>query len=472
MNRDAIWTSDEAVQATGGQCVQNWVAEGVSIDSRTVEFNDLFIALEGPNQDGHAYVADAFKAGAAAAIVRYVPEGYAGGEPLLIVDDTQAALEGLATFARDRVSARICAVTGSVGKTGTKEALHQTLARSGNTHVSAASYNNLWGVPLSLARMPRDTMYGVFEIGMNHPGEITPLVKMVRPHVAIITTVEPAHLEYFDSIEAIADAKAEIFEGLEPAGVAILNRDNSQFERLEHAAQVAGATVISFGAGSGADVHLERVALHPNCSCVSATVLDQDATYKIGMAGEHWALNSLAVLGAVQSLGGDIGLATMALAGMEAPAGRGQKHRIEALNGAFDLIDDSYNASPASMRAAFQVLAGATVGSTGRRIAVLGDMRELGETADQLHAGLASDLADAGVDQVFCVGEFMAHLAAALPSRIDAVLLDTAEAAAPLVVAAVKSGDVVLVKGSLASGMKLVVDTLLALQPMPHAANG
>ena len=472
MTPDSIWTSDEAVRATGGRSDIQWVAQGVSIDSRTIEFGDLFIALEGPNQDGHLYVEAALKPGAVAAVVRRPPEGLDESAPLLVVDDTQKALEGLAVFARDRVGAHICAVTGSVGKTGTKEALRAALTRSGNTHVSAASYNNQWGVPLSLARMQRDARYAVFEIGMNHPGEITPLVRMVRPHVVIITTVEPAHLEYFAGIEAIADAKAEIFSGLEPGGVAILNRDNSQFGRLETAAQAAGARVISFGAEAGADVQLQRLALHPNCSCVSATLLDQEATYKIGMAGRHWVLNSLAVLAAVQALGGDIGLASVALAAMETPAGRGQKHRIDGPHGAFDLIDDSYNASPASMRSAISVLSGATVGGAGRRIAVLGDMKELGDEADRLHADLAGEIAAADVDQVFCVGELMGHLAEALPPAITCVSADNAERAAPLVIAAVKAGDAVLVKGSLASNMKLVVEALLALQAMPQAANG
>jgi len=471
MTPDAIWTSDEAIRATGGQCAVQWAAQGVSIDSRSVEFGDLFIALEGPNQDGHAYVAAALKAGAAAAIVRRVPDGLDEGAALLIVEDTQAALEGLAVFARARSGAHVCAVTGSVGKTGTKEALREALMRSGNTHVSAASYNNMWGVPLSLARMRRDALYAVFEIGMNHAGEITPLVKMVRPHVVIITTVEPAHLEYFNSIEEIADAKAEIFSGLEAGGTAILNHDNSQFARLEKAAQAVDARVISFGAEPGADVQLERLALHANCSCVSATLVDQDATYKIGMAGRHWAINSLAVLAGVQALGADVGLATMALAGMQAPAGRGQKHRINGPDGAFDLIDDSYNASPASMRAAISVLAAATVSTQGRRIAVLGEMKELGATAAQLHADLAADLVAAKIDRIYCVGDDMAHLAQALPKNVNVVHVASAELAAPLVAAKVGPGDVVMVKGSLASRMKLVVDAVLALQPSPQAAN-
>ena len=480
MSTDVIWTADEAIHATGGHCDEQWVAQGVSIDSRSVEYGDLFIALEGPNQDGHDYVAAALKAGAAAAIVRRVPDGLDGGGPLLIVDDTQKALEGLAVFARGRVGARVCAVTGSVGKTGTKEALREALMRSGNTHVSVASYNNMWGVPLSLARMRRDTRYAVFEIGMNHPGEITPLVKMVRPHVVIVTTVEPAHLEYFGSIEEIADAKAEIFSGLEAGGAAILNHDNSQFARLEKAALAVNAKVISFGAEAGADVQLERLALHANCSCVSAKLIDQDATYKIGMAGRHWAINSLAVLAAVQALGADVGLATVALAGMHAPAGRGQKHRIEGPDGPFDLIDESYNASPASMRAAISVLAAASVSGQGRRIAVLGEMKELGATAAQLHADLAVDLVAAKIDRIYCVGDDMAHLVQALPNNVNAVHVENAERAASLVAAKVGPGDVVMVKGSLASRMKLVVDAVLALQSspqaaglsLPHAANG
>ncbi len=472
MTRDVIWTADEVRRATGGSGDAEWSATGVSIDSRTVEFGDLFVALEGPNMDGHAFVADALERGASAAIVARQPDGVDAGAPLITVDDTQTALEALAVFSRDRVGAHICAVTGSVGKTGTKEALRLALERSGNTHVSAASYNNLWGVPLSLARMPRDTVYAVFEIGMNHAGEITPLTKMVRPHVAIVTTVEATHLEYFDSVEAIADAKAEIFEGLEPGGAAVLNRDNDQFDRLAAAANEAGAEIISFGTDDDSDVRLEKLALHSACSCVSADIQGQAATYKVSMSGRHWAMNSLAVMAAVRALGADVGLAGIALADMAAPAGRGRRHRVHSAAGTFDLIDDSYNASPASMAAAIEVLAGATVAEGGRRIAVLGDMRELGPTAPDLHAALAEKLTQTGIDLVFTAGELMSHLDAELPDGCRGGHTDTAEDLLPLITNSVSAGDAVLVKGSLASRMGLVVDALLALDAPAKAANG
>ena len=472
MTRDSIWTMSEACAATGGSCDMPWVAQGVSIDSRTVEYGDLFIALVGPNMDGHKFVAQAFEKGAVAAVVSRRPDDVDEAWPLVMVEDTQAALEGLGIFARDRVGAHICAVTGSVGKTGTKEALRQALERSGATHASVASYNNMWGVPLSLARMPRDTAFAIFEIGMNHAGEISPLSRMVRPHVAIVTTVEATHLEFFDGIEGIADAKAEIFEGLEPDGVAILNKDNEQFDRLAAAADKAGARVVSFGENTATDVHLDRLALHPNCSCVSAHIGDIQATYKIGMPGHHWATNSLAVLAAVDVLGADIGLATMALAAMSAPDGRGRRHRITMSNGAFDLIDDSYNASPVSMRAAFQVLAGATTLPGGRRIAVLGEMRELGPTSEDLHTGLAPDLQEADIDLVITSGEMMAGLQDALPGNLKGGQCKNSDEAADRAVDVIRPGDVVLVKGSLASGMARVVNGLLALEAAPRVVNG
>jgi UDP-N-acetylmuramoyl-tripeptide--D-alanyl-D-alanine ligase len=472
MTRDSIWTMNEAVTATGGQCEMNWVAQGVSIDSRTVAYGDLFIALVGPNMDGHKFVTQAFERGAVAAVVSRQPDDVDPSLPLLMVEDTQTALEGLGIFARDRVGAHICAVTGSVGKTGTKEALRQTLERSGATHASVASYNNMWGVPLSLARMPRDTAFAIFEIGMNHAGEISPLSRMVRPNVAIVTTVEATHLEFFDGVEGIADAKAEIFEGIEPGGVAILNRDNDQYDRLALAANDAGVKVVSFGETKAADVHLDRLALHPNCSCVSAHIGAMEATYKIGMPGHHWATNSLAVLAAVEALGADVGLATMALAAMIAPDGRGRRHRISMSNGAFDLIDDSYNASPVSMRAAFKVLAGATVLQGGRRIAVLGEMKELGPDSEQMHIDLAADLEASGVDLVITSGEMMTGLQAALEGVRQGGHCENSVEAADRIVDLIRPGDVVLVKGSLASGMARVIEGLQALEAAPRVVNG
>ena len=297
------------------------------------------------------------------------------------------------------------AVTGSVGKTGTKEALRLTLEPSGKVHASVASFNNHWGVPLTLARMPADTDFGVFEIGMNHAGEITPLVQMVRPHVAIITTVQPVHLEFFDSVEQIAKAKAEIFDGLEPGGIAILNRDNLQFDLLKFLAATKGiATIQTFGETASADSHTENVVSYPAGSSVDASILGQEITYKIGAPGKHHVKNSLAVLTAVADLGADLAKAGLVLDSMRAPKGRGEVSRLPMPNGELNLIDESYNANPASMRAALAVLGEAPVTRPGRRIAVLGDMRELGPDAERLHADLLRPITDAGIDAVYCAG--------------------------------------------------------------------
>ena len=466
----ALWTSAEAAAATGGRNSGNWVASGVSIDSRSIDYGELFIALRGPNFDGHDFVAAAFKAGAAAALVE---RDLSVGAPLLIVDDTLAGLSKLAAAARRRVGAGIVAVTGSVGKTGTKEALKAVLAEQGSTHASGGSLNNQWGVPLSVARMPADAAFGVFEIGMNHAGEITPLVRLVRPHVAVITTVEAVHLEFFDSIRAIADAKAEIFLGLEPGGTAVLNRDNACFAQLAERAAAAGVkTVLTFGSHAEADVRLVKHALHPSCSCITADICGQAMTYKVGIPGRHWVMNSLAVLGAVRALGADLGLAGMSLARLTPPQGRGRRHHLEIKGGLVELIDDSYNASPASMRAALETLAQAGKGPRGRRIAALGDMLELGTAAPRLHAELAADVERAGVDLVFAAGTHMRALYDALAGQRRA---HHAAAAADLVaplLSALRPGDVVLVKGSYGSRMGSVVEALLKQAAPTRAANG
>ena len=462
MTPEVLWTAQEARDASGGRALGDWIATGVSIDSRTLEPGELFVALEGPRNDGHDHVGEALSRGAAAALVRHIPEGLSRAAPLLQVADTQAALEALGSHARNRVGARIAAVTGSVGKTGTKVALDRALSRSGACHASAASYNNLWGVPLSLARMPRHSVYGVFEIGMNHAGEIVPLTHQVRPQVAIVTAITAAHLEFFESLTEIAEAKAEIFQGLEPGGSAIINREGEHFELLAGRAREHGAKVLSFGQNDDADIRLERLALHPACSCVSADIAGQPITYKVGLPGRHWALNSLAVLAAVQELGADLGLAALALAELQAPAGRGRQHRVELDEGHFSLIDDSYNANPASVEAGLEVLGGAEVGATGRRLAVLGDMRELGPGAIDMHTALATAVEKNDIDLVFTAGPMMVHLAASLPANRLGGHADSTEEILPQVLAALRPGDVVLVKGSLVSRMGLVVEALLA----------
>ncbi len=466
MARAPLWTAAEALAATGGRSSADWAAGGVAIDSRSLARGDLFVALAGPNHDGHDFTAAAFRAGAAAALVSRVPGDLPEGAALLIVEDTLAALTALAAAARTRTRARVIAVTGSVGKTSSKEALRHVLGAQGETHAAPGSYNNAFGVPLSLARLPQQAEWAVFEIGMNHAGEITPLSRLVAPDVALITTIEAVHLEHFSGIEAIAEAKAEIFLGLKAEGCAVLNRDNECFGYLAARAADAGVSrTLSFGRHVAADAHLERLALHPHCSCVSASIAGEPVTYKIGAPGEHWVMNSLAVLAGVKALGADLGQAVLALAGIEPPAGRGRRRRLALTSGAIELIDDSYNASPASMRAAFAVLALTPVGPRGRRIAVLGDMLELGATGPALHAALAVDLEGAAIDLTFTAGRHMERLHEALPAARRGVHGATAaDVAAPLL-AALRPGDVVLVKGSHGSRMDLVIEQLVRAAP-------
>jgi UDP-N-acetylmuramoyl-tripeptide--D-alanyl-D-alanine ligase len=329
------------------------------------------------------------------------------------VPDTQAGLEALGRAGRARAEARIVGVTGSVGKTGTKEALRHVLAAQGSTHASAASYNNHWGVPLTLARLPRAAAYGVLELGMNHPGEIAALTRQARPHVALITLIAPAHLGHFASLDAIADAKAEIFEGLEPGGVAVLNRDDPQFERLRAGAGPHAGRIATFGAERSADWRLLESRLDPDGSDVVAGFGGKRIAYRLGVPGRHWVANSLAVLAASEALGADVEAAAASLATLEPPAGRGRKRTIPIGGGEALLLDESYNANPVSMRAALELLGQ----MPGRRIAVLGDMLELGERGPDLHAGLAEAAQAAGVARVFCCGPLMESLFAALPTR-------------------------------------------------------
>jgi len=454
-----LWSSSEVRLATGGTaCGTAWEACGVSIDSRTVARGDLFIALAGPRHDGHDHVRAALDAGAAAALVHRVPDG-CDGLPLVLVADTMRALEALGAAARTRSSAAICAVTGSVGKTGTKEMLALALSRQGATHWSVGSFNNHWGVPLSLARMPRDARFAVFELGMNHPGEITPLVRMVRPHAAIITTVEAVHTAFFASTEAIADAKAEIFAGIEPGGVAVLNRDNRHFRRLAKAAGTL--SVATFGSHIDADARLLDCAVDPGATAVFALLHDVPVAYRVGVSGRHWAMNSLAVLLAVGALGADPLAAARALADMTPPKGRGERRVVPLGNGNFELIDESYNASPVSMTAALATLAAARPAKGARRIAVLGDMLELGEAGPDLHAHLAGTANDWNIDLVATCGPLMAHLDHALPEDRRGPHAPDSEALALLVKGLVRPGDVVMIKGSAGSRMGRVVKALL-----------
>lgn len=469
-----LWTSAEAEHATGGHSTRPWQATGVSIDSRTLRKGDLFVAIRGPRFDAHDFLGEAFAAGAACALVSRIPRGHESGLPLLIVEDTYSGLTRLARGARQRCDALRVAVTGSVGKTSTKEALAAALGASGKVAATVGNLNNLWGVPLSMARMESDCDFGVFEIGMNHAGEITPLSRIVRPEVAIITTVEAVHLEFFDSIEGIARAKAEIFDGLRPRGTAILNHDNPFFDFL--VAEAAGrgiAHTVSFGAHADADVRL--VAYQSGTPTeVTADVMGQRLRFTLSLPGHHSALNAMAVLAAVKVLGADLTGAVAALGAMDAPAGRGKRLRFTLPDGGtITVIDDSYNASPASMRAAFKVLAQAAPGAGGRRIAVLGDMLELGHGTTRAHAELAEDLLAAGVDLVLTTGDNMMHLDDALPRAKRGGHGATAGDLVPLLTRRLRDGDVVLVKGSNSQNLGLVVDTLAHLAGAPaRAANG
>jgi UDP-N-acetylmuramoyl-tripeptide--D-alanyl-D-alanine ligase len=468
-----LWTSTEAAAATGGTSARSWTASGVSIDSRTVKSGDLFVALAGPSFDGHDFIQAAIASGAAAAVASRRPAALAAEAPLLMVSDTMAALEALGRAARARSAARFAAITGSVGKTGTKEALRLVLSSEGLTAASEGNLNNQWGAPLSLARMPREARYGVFELGMNHAGEIGPLSRLVRPHVAVITTVEPAHLEFFPSVAAIADAKAEIFLGVERGGAAVLNRDNPHFERLLAAARAAGiGRIIPFGEDPRAEARLLSCRLEAEASMVEAEILGARVSYRLPLPGRHIVQNSLAVLAGAALLGVDARAAAAALETLAPIKGRGARITIETARGPFALIDESYNASPAAMRAAIAVLGRIPAGKGGRRIAVLGDMRELGVDADRLHAELATALAAAGVDLLFCCGPHMRALADAARAQMQVEHAQDSAALLTRVTDAIGAGDVVLVKGSLGSRMAPIVEALKGLARGARAANG
>jgi UDP-N-acetylmuramoyl-tripeptide--D-alanyl-D-alanine ligase len=464
MSATPLWTSDamRAAMRAEARGVLLDAITGVSIDSRTLTPSEAYFAIRGAVHDGHEFVAAALKAGAALAVVEKAQaDKFDSDARLLVVDDVLAALVDLAHASRARLGARVIAVTGSVGKTSTKEALLHVLSAQGPTHASAASFNNHWGVPLSLARCPADAGFAVFEIGMNHAGEITPLAKMVRPHVAIITTVEPVHLEFFSGIEAIADAKAEIFEGVEPDGAVVLNRDNSQFARLgRHAKKLGISRIVSFGENKKAEARLLELSLHATCSAVHAEILGREVTYKLGMPGRHMAMNSLAVLAASSLAGADLALASLSLSQLVPAAGRGVRRTLVAGGGEITLIDESYNANPASMAAALSVLGQAKVGPQGRRIAVLGDMLELGPAGAELHGGLNDAIKTHHIDLVYCCGPLMRNLWDALSTGKRGGYADSAANLEGQVLAAIRAGDAVMIKGSFGSKMKTIVTAL------------
>jgi UDP-N-acetylmuramoyl-tripeptide--D-alanyl-D-alanine ligase len=459
-----LWTTKELLAATSGTLygqVQGSM-NGVSIDSRSVSAGDIFVAIKGDAMDGHDFVVKALQGGAGVAMVsRVTDEMREAGAVLQVAEDPLRGLENMGRAAREWSKAQVIAVTGSVGKTSTKEMLRTALSASGFTHASAASFNNHWGVPLTLSRLPRTAAYGVFEIGMNHSGEITPLVKMVRPHIAIVTIVAASHLGNFASLDEIAFAKAEIFSGIEKDGTAIINRDSEYFDLLSSAAKAGGAkTIIGFGKHAEATVRLERVALHPTCCCITADVMGEKVTYKLGVPGEHMALNSLAVLAAVKASGADLARAMLALADAAPAKGRGVQEVLSAPGGELLLIDESYNANPTSMGAALALLAQAKLGKGGRRIAVLGDMLELGQFGSQLHADLAKPIDLHGVDVLYAAGPLMRNLWDAVPAAKQGAYAATSAELPGHLLPRLRAGDAVMIKGSLGSKMGLVVEAL------------
>ncbi len=472
---DALWTVDELLAATGGK-LHGQVTKplnGVTIDSRDFSPGDIFVAIKGDTHDGHAFAANALKAGAGLAVVSRVTDDMkTAGALLEVPDDPLRGLENIGRAARVRCQAQVIAVTGSVGKTSAKEMLRTALSASGLTHASAASFNNHWGVPLTLARMPRDAAFGVFEIGMNHSGEITPLVAMVKPHVAIVTTIAASHLGHFNSLDDIAEAKAEIFSGVVEGGHAVINRDTPYFDRLATAARANGiGNIVSFGKSAEADVRIERLALHADCCCITANVMGESVIYKLGVPGEHMAVNSLAVLAAAKLCGADLARAALALAAAQPAKGRGVRERLPIAGGELLLIDESYNANPASVGAALALLATAKPGKGGRRIAVLGDMLELGEHGPALHAGLFEPMDAARVDVLYAAGPLMANLWDRVPAPKRGAHAATSDAIRDALLAGLRAGDVVMVKGSLGSRMGPLVEAVRAAHPAPVKEN-
>ncbi|MBV9566703.1 MAG: UDP-N-acetylmuramoylalanyl-D-glutamyl-2,6-diaminopimelate--D-alanyl-D-alanine ligase [Hyphomicrobiales bacterium] len=466
-----LWSLAEAAAAMGAapRGLREAQINGVSIDTRKLAPGDLFFAIKGENRDGHDFVGQAIEKGAIAVVSIAKSFAMPQTHHLLVVEDPFEALRRLGRAARARTKARLIAVTGSVGKTGTKEALRQVLGAQGKTHAPVASYNNHWGVPLTLARLPQDAVFAVSEIGMNSPGEIRPLTTMARPHAAIITTVEPVHLEFFPSVAAIADAKAEIFSGLELGGTAIVNIDNPQAERLKaHALASPAGRIVSFGTSEKAEFRLASLKEDESGSDVAIDIFGRRLSCRIGMPGRHIAMNMLAVLAGVQALGADVDAACETLRSLAPPEGRGARIALHPPGGEALLIDESYNANPASMRAMLANLARLSPRRGGRRVAVLGDMLELGPEAARFHAELVEPIARADVDLVHASGPMMRHLYEALPSSRRGHYAATSAELEPAVVEALQAGDIVAVKGSLGSRMGRIVQALRTRHGSPE----
>ncbi|OWV98220.1 UDP-N-acetylmuramoylalanyl-D-glutamyl-2, 6-diaminopimelate--D-alanyl-D-alanine ligase [Rhizobium sp. R72] len=461
-----LWTTEDMIAAMAGRPFGTLPEgiTGISIDSRSIAPGEAFFAIKGDRVDGHDFASMAMANGAALLVVSEARLPAMGRltVPVIVVEDVLAALGKLAIASRARSRAQIIAVTGSVGKTTTKEMLRRVLSPSGKVHASVASFNNHWGVPLTLARMPLDTYFGVFEVGMNHPDEIRPLVKMIRPHVAVVTTIAPAHLGNFKSIREIATAKAEIFEGVVPGGQVVLNRDNDQFNFLERTAQAQGIQHIhSFGQHAKADFRLAEFNGSDQSSTLWITIDGDTKEVAIGAPGRHIAENALAALGVVKLVGADIHQAITALATLQPEKGRGRRHRLTIDHGTFTVIDESYNANPASMRAAIAVLASSVPAGAGRRIAVLGDMLEMGDYAEKVHSDLAGPLLAAGIEHVWLAGPEMVALKDSLPESVQVVHYEKTEELAEYVLNAVAAGDVLMVKSSLGIGFGKIVAALL-----------
>ncbi len=464
-----LWTSGDAAKAMKAEFAgaSDQSIGSVSIDSRTVDNDALFFAIKGDRFDGHAFVEKALADGAAFAVVAKDKLSELSVDPkrLMVVDDVLVGMEELGRAARARHAGKVIAITGSVGKTGTKEMMRHVFSANGKTHASVASFNNHWGVPLTLSRTPLDIDFGIYEIGMNHPGEIVPLVDMVQPDVAIITTVEPVHLEFFENEQEIARAKAEIFTGIASGGTAVLNLDNRHFEFLKNLANEQGVNIVTFGEGEGADVRLINAELDEEGTSVRASVFGHEVAYRLSQPGRHIVQNSLAVCAALHLTEADLEAGLQTLSAIEAGRGRGARLTLDVDGGTITILDESYNANPASMRAAIGLLGAAQCGEDGRRIAVLGDMLELGEESDALHAGLHDALDTENIDLAFLSGPHMKALFEAIPEKMRGKYAATSDGLEESLLDTVAKGDVLMVKGSLGSRMGPIVDKLMSRFP-------
>ena len=470
MTHEFLWTAHEIASVTGGTSSGAWGVSGVSINTRTLEEGDLFVAIKGPKLDGHQFVEEALQKGASGLLIDTLPPNLSKQAPIVIVDDTLKSLHALGKASRRRAEALIIAVTGSVGKTSTKNALCQALNSQGRTTCSQASHNNLWGVPLSLSRMAREDQFGIFEIGMNHPGEISPLSKMVSPNIAIITNVEPAHTENFDSLELIAEAKAEIFDGLQENGVAVLNADNKFFSNLKNRCNAVGIkNILTFGSTNDADTKLISLLSDCQSSSVEASVLGKRISYRVSLPGQHEVMNSLATLTAIYAAGADIPKAAATLGRLSPLPGRGKIYQLKVSNGSIRLIDESYNANPASVRAALENFGNTKIEPPVRRIAVLGDMLELGKNSETYHLTLAPTLLKNRVEKIFTVGNQMEKLFYSLPSKMQCFCSVDVKEVTGEILEILQPNDLVLVKGSNAIGMAAIVSEIRA--ELGHCGN-